>query len=115
MTMTASPWALPATVQGKAACLRISDRALEVVVDKSTWLHIPIELVLDVTWTSPTLSIAVLAPRRHLCHTLRILSRAQWTERHKHAAELEPFTFEAQHADEKGAEWAAHVLSLIHI
>ena len=112
MTKAASPWALPATVQGKAASVCIADRALEVVVDKSTWLHIPIELVLDVTWTSPTLSIAVVAPRRHLCHAPRVLSRTQWTERHKNAAELEPFTFEAQHVDGEGAEWA---LSLIHI
>ena len=114
MTKAASPWALPATVQGKAASVCIADRALEVVVDKSTWLHIPIELVLDVTWTSPTLSIAVVAPRRHLCHAPRVLSRAQWTERHKNAAELEPFTFEAQHVDGEGAEWAAHVMQLAY-
>lgn len=103
---------LEGTVQGKAATLRLVGQTLEVILNKKeTWLQVPVELVLDVSWKSPHLLISLLAPKRHSEHASRILTRDQWAQRHanKHVASLSLFQFRAHTYD--GSSWANTVMT----
>lgn len=109
------PDTLLASVGDKAACLRLANGMLEVVLDERTpWIFVPLEFVLHVSWKSPSLVVSVLAPHKRGKFALRSLTRDEWNARHasKKLGVLEVLTVEVRTYD--GAAWADAAMQLAY-
>lgn len=109
--MSSSPvHELPVQYGARAATLTLDENVLEVRCKGQLWLQLPTELVLDVQWTAPSLSLAVLRPRLRAPTRPTTLTRAQWAQRHLDKSleklQLATYTF---HATDAGA-WAVQAL-----
>lgn len=110
------PGTLQACVNNRAASLRVFDGMFEVVLDRTMpWINVPLDLVLDVSWKSPTLVVSLLAPHARSKFALRSLTRDEWNARHasKKVGALELLTFEARAYD--GAAWAEQTMQLAYL